>query len=161
MPLPHLRAFLTLTYAAAALLAAGGMLEYATGSPATAGQGRVLYWFLVFAFNLTAFGGAALVGGFPRLARPTIKWTWGILLIAVYALTFAVWRYYDTVDSGGAIVSQWLFQSRVYLPSVVPVFTGLLWSRLPENNQDVESKRVRDDTGGRNEQRCGEADLEE
>jgi hypothetical protein len=123
IPLPRWRAILSISCAGMALLSAGAMLEYATGSPATAGKGAGPYWSLFFAFNLVAFAGTGLLGAFPRIATRGVKLVWGLSLLALYVAAFTVWI-------GGQSVSanDWFVRTPTYLPGFIIAAIGLLLS---------------------------------
>ena len=100
------------------------MLEYATGSPAAQGTAVSSYWALFFAVHFAALGGAALLGAFPRLARPAMKAVWALAVAAIYGWAFAVWwRHQPAPD-----LSAWLARSAAYAPAAVALAVGLLWS---------------------------------
>lgn len=122
-PLPRSRAWLALIFLGAGLLSVGGAIEFATGSPMTAGQGVSSYFAMLFAFHAVAFCGAALLGAFPALAVPAIKALWLAAVLATYAGAFAVWRSHP--DAGTA--AQWIDRLPTYLPAVAPLAAGLLW----------------------------------
>src|SRR5512145_739721 len=84
LPLSRGRAYLSLTLGALALLFVGGVLSYASGSPDVHGSVST-YWTVLFTFYGLAFGGAALLGAFPRLARRSIKLAWLVLLLVAFA----------------------------------------------------------------------------
>ena len=126
-PLPRLRAVTSLTCGGASLLAGGGMLEYATGSPAAQGTAVTSYWALFFAVHFVAFGGAALIGAFPRLARPAVKAAWAAVLVAVYVAAFVVWSRHQTAPEG-PLLGAWLARNTGYVPAAVAFAIGLLWS---------------------------------
>jgi hypothetical protein len=130
-PVSRLRATLTLIFIAAALLCAGGALEYGIGSPMTTGTTAAGYWALFFALNVVAFGGAALIGAFPLLARPTVKGAWGIALAVLYVLDFHFWSAQHPGTLGAAIVA-WLVRSSIHLPEVFAIVCGLLWGNLED-----------------------------
>lgn len=127
-PLPRARAIATLVFAAAAALSAGGMLEYASGSPAAQGQGVAAYWARFFAFNFAAFGGAALIGGLPGLARRSVKWAWLIACAALCAAAFEVW--YRHFPGDGALAA-WASRWRTFVPAALALLAGVLWRELP------------------------------
>jgi hypothetical protein len=106
-----------------ALLSAGAMLEYATGSPATVGKGAGPYWSLFFAFNLVAFGGTAMLGAFPRIATRRVKLLWGMSLLAVYVTASAVW-----LGGPDSSTGEWFARAPIYLPGAVTAAVGLLLS---------------------------------
>jgi hypothetical protein len=114
-----------------ALLSAGAMLEYATGSPATVGRGAGPYWSLFFAFNLVAFAGTGLLGAFPRLATRRVKWALVVSLVGLYVAAFAVWFGAQSVSAG-----DWLARTPTYLPGFIVAALGLL---LSGNAVDLES----------------------
>lgn len=131
LPLPRWRAILSISCAGMALLSAGAMLEYATGSPATVGRGAGPYWSLFFAFNLAAFGGTGLLGAFPRIATRRVKLWWGLSLLGLYVAALAVW-----VGGQDASAGEWLARTPTYLPGVIIALIGFLLSR---NTVDLES----------------------
>lgn len=120
--LPRWRAGLAVLGFGSALLSAGGMLEYGSGSPATQGTPAATYWALFFALNTIAFGGAALLAGFPRLTQLRIKLAWVALLAVLYALAFAVWYR----QQPAAALPDWLARSTAYIPAALAVMIGLL-----------------------------------
>jgi hypothetical protein len=122
--LPRWRALLAVTGFAAALLFAGGMLEYGSGSPAVQGTPAATYWTVFFALNTLAFGGAALLAGFPRLGLWGVKLAWASATALLYVFAFAVW--YGQQQSGAAFVLGWLERSLVYLPAAFAVLVGIL-----------------------------------
>ena len=123
-PLPRLRAMTSITFGGAALLAGGGMLEYASGSPSALGTSVTGYWALFFAVYFVALGGAALLGAFPRLGSPAVKILWALAVGAVYACAFAVWWQHQPVPD----LSAWIARSAAYVPAAVALAVGLLWS---------------------------------
>lgn len=123
LPLPRWRAILSISCAGVALLSAGAMLEYATGSPATLGKGAGPYWSLFFAFNLVAFAGTGLLGAFPRLATRAVKLFWGLCLLALYVAAFAVW-----IEGQSVSLNDWLARTPTYLPGLAIATIGLLLS---------------------------------
>jgi hypothetical protein len=130
-PLPRWRAVLAITCAAAALLCAGGMLEYGTGSPETHGTPAASYWATLFALHVVALGGAGLLAAFPALARPPFKLAWLVIVGLVYGLAFAAW--YRLQPEGAAAVSDWLARWRSYLAAALAVAIGLA---LPPTTPD-------------------------
>jgi hypothetical protein len=124
LPLPRWRAVLSISCAGMALLSAGAMLEYATGSPATVGKGAGPYWSFFFGFNLVAFAGTGLLGAFPRLATRRVKWLWGVSLLGLYLAAFAVWYGGQSVSA-----SDWFARTPTYLPGFIIAAIGLLLSR--------------------------------
>ena len=126
-PLPRLRAVTSLTCGGASLLAGGGMLEYATGSPAAQGTAVTSYWALFFAVHFVAFGGAALIGAFPRLARPAVKTAWAAVVVAVYIGAFIVWSQHQSSPEAASL-GAWLARNVGYVPAAVALAVGLLWS---------------------------------
>jgi hypothetical protein len=131
-PLPRWRAVFAITCAGAALLCAGGMLEYGTGSPETHGTPAASYWALLFALHVVALGGAGLLAAFPALARASIKLGWVALVVLVYGLTFAAW--YRLQPESAAPLSEWLARWRAYLPAAIATGVGLLLQPLPPDN---------------------------
>jgi hypothetical protein len=123
-PLPRWRAVFSITCAAAALLAAGGMIEYGAGSPETQGTAVATYWALLFGLHVVAFGGAGLLAAFPALARLPIKLVWLALVATVYWLAFAVWHAHQPA----ATVGDWVARSSAYAPAALVVFIGLFLS---------------------------------
>jgi len=121
-PLPRGRAIVTVICAGTALLAAGGLLEYGTGSPETSGAVVAAYWALFFGLHTIAFGGAALLGGFPALAQRPIKRAWVGLCAALYIAAFVVWFAHQ---SEGASVGAWLVRSLGFLPAALAMLLGL------------------------------------
>ena len=124
VPLPRARAVITIVFVAAALLSAAGVLEFASGSPSAAGTTAPGYWTLFFGVHLVAFGGAAMLGGFPRIARPPVKIVYLAVVTAMYAAAFTVWRHHQT-DGGG--LGPWLARSPAYAPAAIALVIGLLW----------------------------------
>lgn len=133
--LPRWRALLAVGGFAAALLSAGGMLEYGSGSPAIRGSAAATYWALFFALNLLAFGGTALLAGFPALARLRIKLPWLAVMGALYALAFAVWRGQQPIAENALRV--WLERSIAYLPAAVAVLIGIVLPPVPPSPDDT------------------------
>lgn len=123
LPLPRSRAYLSLIFAALALLLFGGVLSYASGSPDL--HGRVSsYWTVFFTFHAVAFGGAALFGAFPRLGQPQVKIAWVSTLAVILAVALGL-RWSAT---GEALAAPGLWSAvRGYAPALVPVICGLLW----------------------------------
>jgi len=130
LPLPRWRAILSISCAGMALLSAGAMLEYATGSPATLGKGAGPYWSLFFAFNLVAFAGTGLLGAFPRIATRGVKLFWGACLLTLYVAALTVW-----IGGQSVSASDWFARTPAYLPGVVIAAIGLL---LSKNGLDSE-----------------------
>jgi hypothetical protein len=128
-PLPRWRAVLAVVGFATALLSAGGMLEYGSGSPAVEGTPVATYWTLVFALYTLAFGGMALLAAFPRLSRPRLKLIWVTGLAAVYALAFRIWYQQQTGDGG--TLQAWTARSAAYIPAALAVLVGLAMSSRP------------------------------
>ena len=124
VPLPRARAVITIVFATAALLSAGGVLEFASGSPSAVGTTATGYWTLFFGVHLAAFGGAAMLGGFPRIARPPVKIAFGVLVAGMYVAAFSVWRQHQT--DGGSLGS-WLARSPAYAPAAIALAIGLVW----------------------------------
>jgi hypothetical protein len=115
-----------------ALLSAGALLEYATGSPATVGKGAGPYWSLFFAFHLAAFGGTGLLGAFPRIATRKVKLVWSLSLLALYIAAFAVW-----IGGQSVSTSDWLARTPTYLPGFVIAGVGLLLSRNTLESESI------------------------
>jgi len=134
-PLPRWRAVFSITCAAAACLAAGGMLEYGAGSPETQGSPVAIYWALLFALHVVAFGGASLLAAFPALARVPVKLVWLGLLAAVYGLAFAVWRGHQPAATWG----DWMARSTAFLPAALVVLVGLLLPPVSGLPPDLET----------------------
>jgi hypothetical protein len=122
--LPRWRALLAVGGFGAALLATGGMLEYGSGSPAIQGTPAATYWTLFFALNMLAFGGAALLAGFPRLGRVGVRLAWAASLALVYLLAFSVW-YRQQPDGAGAL-GAWMARSFAYLPAAIATLIGIV-----------------------------------
>jgi len=135
VPLPRGRAVLTVVFAGAALLAAGGMLEFGGGSPATQGTAAAAYWAVFFGLNLLAFGGAALLGGFPRLAIRPIKAIWAVALLALYGVAFSIW-YHHIPGGTGSVFSRWVSHFPPYVPAALAALAGLLWGVLDEEEPE-------------------------
>jgi hypothetical protein len=127
--LPRVRAWLTLLFAAAAFLSAGGLLEYGAGSPDAGKTSAAGYWSAFFAFNATAFGGAALLGGLPALAVPSAKAVWIALLSLLYGLTFASWLAAQEMALLAALTA-WSAKLPAQLPAGAAIVAGLLWGDL-------------------------------
>jgi hypothetical protein len=121
-PLPRWRAVFSITCVAAALLSAGGMIEYGAGSPETQGTAVATYWALLFGLHVVAFGGAGLLAAFPALARLPLKLAWLALVATVYWLAFAVWHAHQPA----ATLGDWAARSSGYLPAAAAVLIGLL-----------------------------------
>jgi hypothetical protein len=132
-PLARARAMTSVVFFAAALLSAGGMLEFATGSPSANAARVASYWAWFFAFNFATFGGAALLGAFPGLARAAVKIVWALLVAALYAAAFAVWR----SGSRELPLSAWFAHSRAYVPAGIAFVIGLLWRGHARNGELV------------------------
>lgn len=124
LPVSRSRAMVTIVFAGLALLALGGALSYASDSPDLHGGGtRTAYWSLLFLFHALAFGGAALIGAFPRLARPLVKLGWvGTLALVCAAGVTVRWGSVTTVT-----MEAWSAGFRLYLPAIVPLLAGLWW----------------------------------
>jgi hypothetical protein len=123
LPLPRWRAYLSLTFGALALLLVGGVLSYASGSPDVHGSVST-YWTVLFTYHAVAFGGAALLGAFPRLARLPIKIAWLVALLcaligATLIRAMAMREVGMTTTLPDAIVP--------YAAAVLPVVFGLWW----------------------------------
>jgi hypothetical protein len=122
--LPRWRALLAVGGFGAALLSAGGMIEYGSGSPAIQGTPAATYWGLFFALNTVAFGGAALLAGFPSLARLRLKLAWLVAMAALYFLAFTVWRGQQPIAEN--FLGVWLHRSTAYLPAAVATLIGVV-----------------------------------
>jgi hypothetical protein len=122
LPLPRARAYLSLTFGGLALLFLGGVLSYASGSPDLHGRASS-YWTVFFTFHTVAFGGAGLLGAFPRLALPRIKAAWGLALAMILALGLGFWWSAAETASGARFWSMVLW----YAPALIPVTCGLSW----------------------------------
>jgi len=123
-PLPRFRAVLALVFAAAGLLSLGGALSYVAGSPDVHGPSAPQYWATFFAFYTAAFGGAALVGAFPRLSRAAIKGGWLLLTALLWAGALHI-RF--SASSSPADAAEWCAVTRPYLIALVPLVAGLCW----------------------------------
>jgi hypothetical protein len=130
-PISRFRATLAIVFAGAAVLAAGGMLEYASGSPAAGTSRSTTFWAVFFGLNLVAFGGAALLGALPPLTRPAVKLVWVALMAALYLVEFWLWSRQHPGGIGEAAAS-WLGRSTIHVPAAVAVGTGLLWGSSEE-----------------------------
>jgi hypothetical protein len=130
-PVSRFRATLTLIFIAAALLCAGGALEYGTGSPMTTGTTAAGYWSLFFTINVVAFGGAASIGAFPLVARPAVKGAWLIALVILYVVDFRLWSAQHPGAFTDAVVA-WLRRSSIHLPAAFAIVCGLLWGNPEE-----------------------------
>jgi hypothetical protein len=135
VPLPRGRAVLTVVFAGAALLAAGGMLEFGSGSPATQATAAGSYWAVFSGLNLLAFGGAALLGGFPRLAIRPIKAVWAVALLALYGVAFSIW-YHHMPGGAGSVFSRWASHFPPYVPAALAALAGLLWGELNDEGPE-------------------------
>jgi hypothetical protein len=120
LPLSRGRAYLSLTFGGLALLLIGGVLSYASGSPDVHGTVSN-YWTVFFTFHALAFGGAALLGAFPRVARWPMKLGW--LAILMIALAAAI-----TIRSTASSHMASAFTMGPYAVALVPILAGLLWS---------------------------------
>ncbi len=127
LPLPRWRAILALTCAAGALLSFGGALSYASGSPDIHGPSAPRYWAAFFAFYTVAFGGAAVFGAFPRLARASFKGGWLLLTALVGAATLAI-RF--GVSGWPVSGDEWWSVLRLYAPALAAVFLGICWGNV-------------------------------
>jgi hypothetical protein len=125
-PISRLRATLTILFAGAAVLSAGGMLEYASGSPAAGTTRATAFWAVFFGLNLVAFGGAALLGALPPLTRPAVKSAWAVLVAVLYAVEFHLWSRSRPGGIGAAALA-WFGGSPIHLPAALAVIAGLLW----------------------------------
>lgn len=119
LPLSRTRAYLSLTFGGLALLLIGGVLSYASGSPDVHGTVST-YWTVFFSFHALAFGGAALLGAFPRVARWPIKLGWLVVLLVVLFAAIAI-RAGAAGEAGGA------FALGPYAVALLPVLTALWW----------------------------------
>jgi hypothetical protein len=128
-PLPRWRAMFAIVCAAAALLSAGGMLEYGTGSPETQGTPAATYWALLFALHVVAFAGAGLLAAFPALAQLSIKLAWLAVAAVVYGLAFAVWYAHQAPDA--PVLADWLVRSPAFVPAALAIVVGLCLPPLP------------------------------
>jgi hypothetical protein len=126
LPLSRGRAYLSLTFGGLALLFVGGVLSYASGSPDVHGSVST-YWTVLFSFYALAFGGAAVLGAFPRLARRPIKLAWLALLLAVFVAALAI-RSMALSDAGVAVPPIALGQ---YAVALLPLAVGLWWRGEP------------------------------
>ena len=124
LPLSRGRAYVSLTFGGLALLLIGGVLSYASGSPDVHGTVST-YWTVFFTFHALAFGGAALLGAFPRAARWPIKVGWLVVLLIALAAAIAI-RSNASSQMGPAAASA--FALGPYVVALLPVLTGLLWS---------------------------------
>jgi hypothetical protein len=122
LPLSRGRAYLSLTCGGLALLFIGGVLSYASGSPDVHGSVST-YWTALFSFYALAFGGAALLGAFPRLARGSIKLVWLALLLTALVVALVI-RSMALSDAGVAAPPITFGQ---YAVALLPVAIGLWW----------------------------------
>ncbi len=143
-PLPRLRAWMALIFLATALLAVGGAIEFATGSPMTEGQGVSTYFAVVFALHAVAFGGAAMIGAFPALARRWLKLPWLAAVAALYLLAFFIWR----AHAEPAESSMWFGLSAHFAPALLPLVAGALWASDSVAVEDVRGEAHDDFEGG-------------
>lgn len=120
LPLSRGRAYLSLTFGGLALLLIGGVLSYASGSPDVHGTVST-YWTVFFTFHALAFGGAALLGAFPRVARWPIKLGWLVVLLVALAAAIAI-------RSNASSHMASAFSLGPYAVALLPVLAGLLWS---------------------------------
>jgi len=139
--LPQSRAWLSLIFLGSGVLSIGGVIEFATGSPMTAGQGVSNYFAVLFAFHSAAFCGAALIGTFPALAVPRVKAVWLVSVAVLYAAAFAVWRGHPS--AGG--IAQWFALTPPYLPALAPLAAGALWRNNAVLEVDAPSRSERAD----------------
>jgi hypothetical protein len=133
-PISRFRATLAIVFAAAAVLAAGGMLEYASGSPAAGTTTSTSFWAVFFGLNLVAFGGAALLGALPSLTRPFVKLGWVLLLLALYLVEFRLW---SRQHPGGLVeaATSWLGYTPMHVPAAGAILAGLLWGAPTEESE--------------------------
>jgi hypothetical protein len=124
LPLSRARAYLSLTFGGLALLLIGGVLSYASGSPDVHGTVST-YWTVFFSFHALAFGGAALLGAFPRVARWPVKLGWLLVLLVVLVAAVAI-----RAGAAGA------FALGPYAVALLPVSTGLWWRGEPPQEAD-------------------------
>lgn len=134
LPLPRFRAYLSLTCGGLALLLIGGVLSYASGSPDVHGSVST-YWTVFFAFYALAFGGAALLGAFPRLARWPVKLAWLVALALVFAAAIVV-RSRALADAGMAAAPPAAIGQ--YAASLLPIIVGLWWGGEQAGGADSE-----------------------
>jgi hypothetical protein len=130
LPLSRGRAYLSLTFAGLALLLVGGVLSYASGSPDVHGSVST-YWTVFFTFYALAFGGAALFGAFPRLARWPLKLGWLALVIVAFVAALVI-RSTAATPPGAASAPASL---QPYAVSLVPLLVGLWWRGERETAQ--------------------------
>jgi hypothetical protein len=140
-PISRFRATLTILFAGAAVLAAGGMLEYASGSPAAGTTPATTFWAVFFALNLVAFGGAALLGGLPPLTRPPVKAAWVVLLAVLYLTEFWLWSRHQPPGARD-LAAHWLGRSSIHVPALAAVITGLLWRAPAEESEASGASRA-------------------
>jgi len=139
LPLPRSRAYLSLTFGALALLLIGGVLSYASDSPDLRGGGaNGPYWSLFFSFHALAFGGAALLGAFPRLCRPAVKLAWSFLVVGLAGLALMI----RLRGSVGPPTVDWSLALRPYLPALIPLAAGVFWGSYSESRQDSLQKEI-------------------
>ncbi len=124
-PLPRSRAWLALIFLGSGLLSIGGVIEFATGSPMTEGQGASSYFAILFGFHAAVFCGAAALGAFPALAMRGVKIAWLVLVVVLYGAAFATWR--GLANDGS--VSQWFSLTPHYVVALLPLLCGVLWGR--------------------------------
>jgi hypothetical protein len=134
-PISRFRATLAIVFAGAAVLAAGGMLEYASGSPAAGTVQSTTFWAVFFGLNLVAFGGAALLGALPSLTRPLVKLGWALVLLALYLVEFRLW-WRQHPGSFAEAASSWLGHTSIHVPAAIALLAGLLWGAPPEAPDD-------------------------
>ncbi len=90
----------------------------------TAGQGVTSYFAALFGFHAVVFCGAALIGALPALAVRGVKIGWLVACATFYAIAFWTWRSHPGSES----VAQWLGLWPHYLPALLPIIAGCLWS---------------------------------
>jgi hypothetical protein len=141
-PISRFRATLAIVFAGAAVLAAGGMLEYASGSPAAGTTTPTTFWAVFFGLNLVAFGGAALLGALPPLTRPIIKLGWALLLFGLYLIEFRLW---SRQHPGGIVEAaiSWLGHTPIHVPALIAILAGLLWGAPVEEIEEEADDRSR------------------
>ncbi len=131
-PLPRSRAWLALIFLGAGLLSVGGVIEFATGSPMTEGQGVSSYFAVLFGFHAAVFLGAAGIGALPALALRGVKAAWLLVAAVLYAAAFALWSRHPSAGS----ITQWLELTPHYAVALLPLLCGVLWGAQAASEDD-------------------------
>lgn len=140
MSLPRGRALASLVFAAFAFLAFAGAVSFSAGSPDTLGLAAAPFWAGFFAFHFVVFLGAALLGAFPRLARPRFKVAW-LSLTACTAAAGLLWWDLQRPADAPLILGGWMR----YLLAVAVLIAGCCYSQLAEDWMDDEAASGNDE----------------